>query len=92
MQRLKKYSKLFMKAFLERAIQGEMDHFLKEEVRQSALDPEAAGNSRNGYGKKTLSTKSGKVRIEYPRDRRGRFCLASFRSILGGLRASTIRS
>lgn len=67
------YSKLFMKAFLERAMQGEMNHFLKEEVRQASLDPEAAGNSRNGYGEKTVSTKSGKVRIEYPRDRRGRF-------------------
>ena len=59
-----------------------MNHFLKEEVRQASLDPEAAGNSRNGYGEKTVSTKSGKVRIEYPRDR----------SILGGLRALTIRS
>ena len=29
------YSKLFMKAFLERAMQGEMNHFLKEEVRQT---------------------------------------------------------
>lgn len=31
------YSKLFMKAFLERAMQGEMNHFLKEEVRQASL-------------------------------------------------------
>ena len=32
------YSKLFMKAFLERAMHGEMNHFLKEEVRQASLD------------------------------------------------------
>lgn len=65
------YSQMFMKAFLERAMQGEMNHFLKQEAQEN--DGSSESNSRNGYGEKTVTTKSGKVRINYPRDRRGRF-------------------
>ena len=66
------FSKMFMKAFLERALRGEMNHFLKQEQSgEEGLD--SSGNSRNGYGEKTVATKSGKVRIQCPRDRRGRF-------------------
>ena len=63
------FSKMFMKAFLERALRGEMNHFLKQEQSgEEGLD--SSGNSRNGYGEKTVATKSGKVRIQCPRDRR----------------------
>lgn len=79
------YSKMFMKAFLERSLKGEMNQFLKEEKSGAQTDlqeppvevkePEAQpnNNSRNGFSKKTVSTQSGKVTIDMPRDRRGRF-------------------
>lgn len=79
------FSKMFMKAFLERSLKGEMNHFLNEESRsgqQASEEPpedlevqrEAAlPNSRNGFSKKTVSTKAGKVTIDLPRDRKGRF-------------------
>ena len=79
------YSKMFMKAFLERSLKGEMNQFLKEEKSGAQTDlqeppmevkePEAQpnNNTRNGFSKKTVSTQSGKVTIDMPRDRRGRF-------------------
>lgn len=78
------YSKMFMKAFLERSLKGEMNQFLKEEKSGAQTDlqeppvevkePDAQpNNSRNGFSKKTVSTQSGKVTIDMPRDRRGRF-------------------
>ena len=53
------------KALAERALGAEMDHHLGHE--------EQAGNSRNGYGRKTVLTDTGKVGIEVPRDRDGSF-------------------
>ena len=44
---------------------AEMDHHLGRE--------EQAGNSRNGYGRKTVATDTGKIEIEVPRDRAGSF-------------------
>lgn len=79
------FSKMFMKAFLERSLKGEMNHFLNEESRsgqQASEEPAedmevhregALSNSRNGFSKKTVSTKAGKVTIDLPRDRKGRF-------------------
>ena len=78
------FSKMFMKAFLERSLKGEMNHFLKEEAKaaQAAsqepvedIEEQEAPlpNSRNGFSKKTVSTQAGKVTIDLPRDRRGRF-------------------
>lgn len=78
------YSKMFMKAFLERSLKGEMNQFLKEEKSGAQTDlqeppvevkePDAQpNNSRNGFSKKTVSTQSGKVTIDMPRDRQGRF-------------------
>lgn len=78
------FSKMFMKAFLERSLKGEMNHFLKEEEKaaQAAsqepvedIEEQEAPlpNSRNGFSKKTVSTQAGKVTIDLPRDRRGRF-------------------
>jgi transposase-like protein len=53
------------KALAERALNAEMDHHLGRE--------EQAGNSRNGYGRKTVATDTGKIEIEVPRDRQGSF-------------------
>jgi transposase-like protein len=46
-------------------LNAEMDHHLGHE--------EQAGNSRNGYGRKTVATDTGKIEIEVPRDRAGSF-------------------
>ena len=59
------FSKMFMKAFLERSLKGEMNHFLKEEAKaaQAAsqepvedIEEQEAPlpNSRNGFSKKTV--------------------------------------
>jgi putative transposase len=52
------------KALAERALNAEMDHHL--------VNGEP-GNSRNGYGRKTVLTDTGKIEIEVPRDRRSSF-------------------
>ena len=60
------FSKMFMKAFLERSLKGEMNHFLKEEAAVEersqepvdTLDTNDEGelhNSRNGFSKKTVT-------------------------------------
>src|SRR3954454_1712544 len=48
------------KALAERALNAEMDHH---------LSGEEAGNSRNGYGRKSVLTDTGKIELEVPRDR-----------------------
>ena len=53
------------KALAERALNAEMDHHLDA--------GEDDGNSRNGYGRKTVLTDTGKIEIEVPRDRRSTF-------------------
>ncbi|WP_336963191.1 IS256 family transposase [Sphingobium aquiterrae] len=53
------------KAFAERALNAEMDHHLGQE--------EQGSNSRNGYGRKTVTTDGGRIEIEVPRDRAGSF-------------------
>ena len=53
------------KAFAERALNAEMDHHLAGEG--------GAGNSRNGYGKKTVLTDTGRMELEVPRDRLSTF-------------------
>lgn len=53
------------KALAERALNAEMDHHLGHE--------DQAGNNRNGYGRKTVVTDTGKIEIEVPRDRAGSF-------------------
>ncbi len=52
------------KALAERALNAEMDHH---------LGGEEAGNSRNGYGRKTVVTDTGKIDLEVPRDRQSTF-------------------
>lgn len=53
------------KALAERALNAEMDYHLGGD--------EQAGNNRNGYGRKTVLTDTGKIDIEVPRDRQGSF-------------------
>src|SRR4051794_33475188 len=48
------------KALAERALNAEMDHHL-------------AGNSRNGYGRKSVITDTGRIELEVPRDRQASF-------------------
>jgi len=53
------------KALAERALNAEMDHHLGHD--------EQSGNSRNGYGRKTVMTDTGKIDIDVPRDRQASF-------------------
>ena len=53
------------KALAERALNAEMDHHLAGE--------DGAGNTRNGYGRKTITTDTGKLAIDVPRDRQASF-------------------
>jgi putative transposase len=53
------------KAFAERALNAEMDHHLAGEAGQ--------GNSRNGYGRKSVVTDTGRIALEVPRDRQATF-------------------
>jgi putative transposase len=52
------------KALAERALNAEMDHHL------STGEP---GNSRNGYGKKTVTTDTARIELDIPRDRQSSF-------------------
>jgi putative transposase len=53
------------KAFAERTLNAEMGHHLGHD--------DQVGNNRNGYGRKTVTTDSGRIEIEVPRDRAGSF-------------------
>ena len=54
------------KALAERALNAEMDHHLGGEA--------GVGNSRNGYGRKTVLTDTGgRIALEVPRDRQSSF-------------------
>ena len=59
------------KAVLERALQTEMTEHLGYE--SGAPEGQGTGNSRNGKTRKTVSTISGPVEIDVPRDRNGSF-------------------
>jgi putative transposase len=52
------------KALAERALNTEMDHHLATGE---------GGNTRNGYGRKTVTTDTGKLELEIPRDRQSSF-------------------
>ena len=53
------------KALAERTLNAEMDHHLAGKA--------GTGNSRNGYGRKTVVTDTGKIELPVPRDRRSSF-------------------
>ena len=48
----------------ERVLNAEMDHHLAGDE---------AGNSRNGYGRKTVTTETGRIELDIPRDRQATF-------------------
>ena len=52
------------KALAERALNAEMGHHLASEE---------TGNSRNGYGRKRVTTETGRIELEVPRDRQSTF-------------------
>src|SRR3954451_19808831 len=69
------------RSLAERALNAEMDHHLDGEVA------EGRSNSRNGYGRKTLLTETGKLPIAVPRDRLSTFepqLIAKYRRRLPG--------
>src|SRR4051794_10986094 len=53
------------KALAERALNAEMDHHLAGDG--------GTGNSRNGYGRKSVITDTGQIELEVPRDRQASF-------------------
>jgi putative transposase len=53
------------KALAERALNAEMDHHLTGD--------DGPGNSRNGYGRKSVITDTGRIELEVPRDRQASF-------------------
>ena len=55
------------RALAERALNAEMDHHLDSEAA------EGRANSRNGYGRKTVLTETGKLPSAVPRDRQATF-------------------
>jgi putative transposase len=62
------------KALAERALRTEMDVHLDEERAEEAPDGrKQRPNRRNGSSQKTVTTDSGKVVLDIPRDRNGTF-------------------
>ena len=62
------------KALAERALTTEMEEHLGEERAEEAPEGENRGpNRRNGSSRKTVTTDSGKVVLDIPRDRNGTF-------------------
>jgi putative transposase len=69
------------KALAERALSAELDHHLENG------EPDGRTNSRNGYGRKTVLTDTGRMAIEVPRDRLATFdpqLIAKYRRRLPG--------
>lgn len=63
--------KALFKGTVETMLEAEMDEHLGYE-KHSILGNNS-GNSRNGYGKKTIKTELGETEISVPRDRKGTF-------------------
>jgi putative transposase len=55
------------KALAERALNAEMEHHLQAEAA------DGRSNRRNGYGRKTVLTETGRMELDIPRDRDGSF-------------------
>lgn len=56
---------------IEQMLEAEMDEHLGYEKNSTAGNN--SGNSRNGYGKKTIASDYGECEIAVPRDRNGEF-------------------
>jgi putative transposase len=67
----KGFFKDLVKRITEAALQGEMDAHLGYE--KHAQEGKNSGNSRNGYGTKTITGDFGNTEIEIPRDRNASF-------------------
>jgi transposase-like protein len=59
------------KGTIERVLDAEMDNHLG--YAKHNQDGDRSGNSRNGYGDKTIQTQLGKTKLKVPRDRNGEF-------------------
>lgn len=70
-QDLADFSRLLKKMAVEAALGAELDEHLGYEKHESK--GRGSGNSRNGYGSKTLKGDHGEVDIDTPRDRNGSF-------------------
>lgn len=71
MEDVHKLLKSLFKGTLEEMLEAEMDEHLGYEKHDFAGNN--SGNSRNGYGKKTLQTELGETELLVPRDRNGTF-------------------
>ena len=80
--------KQIKKRLVERALAGELNSHLES----SALDKEAAPNSRNGRSKKTVTCEDGELDLSIPRDRNGSFEPILVRSISAASLGLTRRS
>ena len=65
-----KLKKLFA-GTIEQMLEAEMDEYLGYE--KNSVAGNNSGNSRNGYGKKTIISDYGECEIAVPRDRNGDF-------------------
>src|SRR5512144_3420435 len=79
------------KALAERALNAEMDHHLE------SGEPDGRPNTRNGYGRKTVLTDTGRdtgrIELEVPRDRLSRFdpvLVAKYRRRLPGFNEKVV--
>ena len=63
--------KTLFKGTIEQMLEAEMEEHLGYEKHSAAGN--GSGNSRNGYGTKTLKTELGETEIQVPRDRNGKF-------------------
>lgn len=63
--------KTLFKGTIEQMLEAEMEEHLGYEKHSSTGN--GSGNSRNGYGTKTLKTELGETEIQVPRDRNGKF-------------------
>ena len=63
--------KTLFKGTIESMLEGEMDEHLGYE--KNSIIGNNSGNSRNGYGRKTLKSELGETEIRVPRDRNGEF-------------------
>lgn len=66
----KKLKRLFA-GTIEQMLEAEMEEHLGYE--KNAIEGNNTGNSRNGYGKKTIISDYGECEIAVPRDRKGEF-------------------
>ena len=61
---------LMVKSTIERILKEEQASFLGYDPHEKGKSSE---NARNGYSKKTVTTSTGQIEIDVPRDRQGEF-------------------